>query len=164
MFEKIGPYGLTRSDLLVASIVIGFRIGAPKILVRSYVMLTVGLGAIIAGFLLRDWIPVTAGAFWILWLFIVGPMLRSLRNSHDIYLSSDESGVVADTPTHRTLYKWATIRQTRRIGSRLFIVIDSGLALVLADRMSTPENLDAVAATIRRYRNLSTNGSKVDFT
>jgi hypothetical protein len=148
-FERIGPYDLTRSDLLAASLVISFRLGTWKVKLWAVLITVLGLALGLEGFLLGDRILTAAplaASFLIFW-----PALRSLKGSKGIYLSYEEDGLIADTPAARTVYKWVRIGKATRVGSRLYIMVSSRTALVLAARMTSPANLDALQSTVAEH-------------
>lgn len=150
-FEKIGPYELTRSDLFVASLVVSFSLGS--IAVRAWILLltVTSLIAIVLGALAQDLVVVGIGAFFL--FFILGsPLLRSRKNSREIYLEQDPMGVAVDTPMARVVYKWSTIRKVKKVGSRLFVIVSNRSALVIPDRATSTGNMEALAATLANNR------------
>jgi len=151
-FEKIGPYELTRSDLIVASLVISFSTGAASARVKAALFVFVGLFMVAGG--LVDGEPLTAafGLFFLLLIFVISPALRSRKGSKEIYLNYCPEGIVAETPRAKTTYKWATIRLAKKVGSRVFIMISDGCALVISDRSTTRENMDSLMATVAQHQ------------
>ena len=97
---------------------------------------------------LGEAIFVGLGIWFPLWAFILAPALRSRKRSKDIYLEYSPEGVVGETPQTRITYKWSTIGRVRKVGSRLFIMISDGIALVVPDRSTTPENIARVITTL----------------
>ena len=91
-FEKIGPYELTRSDLVVASLVISFLTGATSARLKAALFVFVGLIMIIGGLVVEE--PLTAGfgLLFILLIFVVSPALRSRKASTEIYLDYSPDG------------------------------------------------------------------------
>lgn len=155
-FDKIGPYDLTRGDLVAAAIIVSFRTASSvRLLAAVYVL--VGLAMFIAGILFSVWILVGLGVWFVLWVFILGPALRSRKRSKDIYLEYSPEGIVGETPQIRTTYKWSTIGKTKKVGSRLFIMITDRIALVVPDRSTTSDNMARLLATVSQ-ETAATNG------
>jgi hypothetical protein len=150
-FEQIGPYGLSRRDVLAASLVIGFSAGSIKTRLWCFGLLFVGLAGMAMTLLAGERFFAAIIAFWLIYVFVLGPLLRSLKDSHDICLSYDPDGIRADTPKTQTLYKWATIGRVVRFGPRLFVMINGRCGVVVSERFTTAANVDAVAATVRQH-------------
>jgi hypothetical protein len=150
-FEKIGPYELTRSDLLIGSLVISFRIGSVATRVSILLLTLVALVALVLGALVQEFLVTGIGAFWLFFIFGL-PLLRSRKNSREIYLEQDPMGLAIETPMARVLYKWPAIRKVEKVGSRLFVMISSRTALVIPDRVTSPGNMEALVATIADNR------------
>ena len=147
-FDKIGPYAFSRSDLIATSLVISFGLGARRVRVMTGLRAIGGVAAAIGGILSGE-IVVACGALGALaGILVIGPALRSRKASRNIYLSYEPEGLLAETDNVRTLYKWATVRAHRKIGSRLFIMISDGCALVVADRFTDAGNMDQLIATL----------------
>jgi len=92
------------------------------------------------------------GPFFLLLVFVIGPALRSNKHNKEIYLDYSPDGVVAETAKMKTTYKWATIISTRKVGTRLFVMISDGCALVISDRSTTRENMDSLIATVAQHQ------------
>lgn len=150
MFAPIGPYSLTRVDLAAAGLAISFRLGGPAVLIRSWVLILCGAIVLLGGFFTSDWLFSVIVAAAIAFMFL-SPALRSTDRVCGILLGPDPDGIVAENNGTRTLYKWSTIRPSRRIGSRFFLMVTPGCALVIPERATTPENLDALVATVRDH-------------
>jgi len=149
-FDRIGPYELTRGDLIAASVVISFVIGSKATRLKAALFLLAGLVMTIGGSVVEE--PQTAGIgmMFILIIFVIAPALRSRRGAQDIYLESSPEGLVAETANVRTTYKWNTIGAVRKVGSRLFIMISDGCALVISDRLTSHENIGNLMRTVAR--------------
>ena len=147
-FEKIGPYELTRSDLVAASLVISFFTGAKSARWKAALIVAVGIMLAIEGLFSGDRWTVAGGLALIVFLFVVAPALRSLKGNRDIYLDYSPDGLVAETANVRTTYKWTTIRLAKQVGSRLFIMISDSCALVVSNRSTSPDNMKELMATI----------------
>jgi hypothetical protein len=154
-FEKIGPYELTRSDLIAAALIISFSTGATGTRLKAWIYALAGLIFIAAGVAFRDPVLVGLGGFLTLVLFVLGPASRSRKRSKEIYLEYSLEGLVADTPNTRTTYKWSTIRTVKKVGSRLFIMISEGHALVISDRATSQQNMESLIATLDEHRRTS---------
>lgn len=147
-FEPIGPYALTRADLLAASLVISFRAGSRKTKITCFT-LTIATSVLFAGAVFtRDYILAGAAAFWLAFIFLIGPVLRPLKDSRDIVLSYDPDGIRADTPKANTLYKWATVERLVRTGPRLFVMINGRCGLVIDERNTTKANINALKKVV----------------
>lgn len=85
------------------------------------------------------------------WIFIVCPALQSWKRSK-VCLSFDPEGLAADTDEVWTLYKWAGMRSWRKIGSRLFIMVRPGGALLIADRFTDAANMEKLIATLADHK------------
>ncbi len=151
-FEKIGPYELTRSDLIVASLVISFSTGAVSARVKAALFVIVGLVMVVGGLVVGEPLTAAFGVFFLLLIFVISPALRSRNGSKEIYLGYSPDGVVAETTGAKTTYKWATIRSARKVGSRVFIMISDGCALVISDRSTTRENMRSLMATVAQHQ------------
>lgn len=151
-FNRIGPYELTRHDLVAASVVISFVTGSKATRLKAALFLLVGLLMIIVGSVVDE--PQTAGfgMLFILIIFVIAPALRSRKGGKDIYLENSAEGLVAETANVRTTYKWNTIGAVRKVGSRLFIMISDGCALVISDRLTSHENMGNLMRTVERHQ------------
>jgi prolipoprotein diacylglyceryltransferase len=151
-FERIGPYRLNRADHVAASLAVSFVIGARA--TRMTIGLIAVVGAAVAFFEARSGdFAVAGGAIGgLLSMFIIAPALRYRKNGSTIYLSYDPEGLVAETDKARTLYKWATLRSYRTIGSRLFIMVSDGCALVIARRFADAGTMQNLIGTIENHR------------
>lgn len=152
-FEKIGPYELTRSDLFVASLVISFSIGSTAVRIWIWLLTATSLIALILGAVAQDLFAAGVGAFFLFVIFGL-PLLRSRKNSREIYLEQDPMGLAVDTPMARVAYKWSAIRKVKKVGSRLFVMISAKSALVIPDRATSPANMEALAATLVNNRHV----------
>ncbi len=148
-FEPIGPYDLTRSDLIAAGFVISFRLGSPQVRFWSILFTLLASALLLEGLFIADYALMAAGSFF--FLFLLAPTLRSLKRSKEIFLSYDDEGIVVDTPNVRTVYKWVTIGKVARVGSRLFVLVTNGTALVVHKRTTSAANLDALHSTIAEH-------------
>jgi hypothetical protein len=151
-FQKIGPYELSRSDLVAACLVISFRIGSTGARIWAGVFVLIGLVGIGIGIVTRDPVGVAIGTGLLAFIFVITPALRKSRRTGGVCLFYDNDGLVAETGEMRTTYKWATIRSFRKIGSRLYIMISGGCALVIADRMTNTENMADLVATLVQHQ------------
>jgi len=151
-FNRIGPYELTRGDLIAASVVISFVTGSKATRLKAALFLLMGLLIIIGGSVVDE--PQTAGfgMLFILIIFVIAPALRSRKGGKDIYLESSAEGLVAETANVRTTSKWNTIGAVRKVGSRLFIMISDGCALVISDRLTSHENMGNLMRTVARHQ------------
>lgn len=147
-FQKVGPYRLTRADLVAASLVISFIIGGKRTRVWSALYLLLGVILVAGGLVAEESTTSALGVFFVIFIFIVRPALRYNKNSRDIYLTHSAQGLVADTGDMATTYRWMTIGIFKRIGSRLFIMINDGCALVISARSTSSENLENIISTI----------------
>lgn len=151
-FEKIGPYELTRSDLIIASLVISFSTGSASARVKAALFVFVGLIMMVGGLVVGEPLTAAFGLFFLLFIFAISPALRSRKGSKEIYLDYSPEGVVAETPSAKTTYKWATIRSAKKVGSRVFIMVSDGGALVISDRSTTRENMGSLMATVAQHQ------------
>jgi hypothetical protein len=151
-FEKIGPYELTRGDLVAASLVISFSTGAKSARWKAALIVLVGMLLAIEGIISSEPLTVSLGIFLIVFLFVVAPALRSRKGNKDIYLDYSPEGIVAETESIRTLYKWATIRLVKKIGSRLFIMINDSCALVISSRSTSVDNIENLTMTVAEHQ------------
>jgi hypothetical protein len=149
-FERIGPYDLTRADLVAASIIIPFVTAAKRVRLTIAIYILAGLLMVVIGIAFDVMVLVGLGIWLILWVFVLAPALRSRKRNKNIYLEYNPEGIVGETPLTRTTYKWSTIGNVRKVGSRLFIMISDNIALVVPERATTPENIDRVVATLSR--------------
>jgi len=149
-FQKIGPYEITRWDLLVAAIIISFRIGSIGVRLLMTLMLLLALGALAVGIAGHDAVEVGMGVFLLFVLFGV-PALRSRKNSREIYLQQHSDGLAFDMPNASVVYKWSTIGKVRKIGPRLFIMVTARCALVIPDRATSPANMESLQASIAEH-------------
>jgi hypothetical protein len=140
-FERIGPYAYRRGDLIAAALAISFAIGARSVRIRMGIMAAIGIAVVVTGIAIGDYGISAIAAIALLSMFIIGPALRSQKNNKNICLSAAEDGLVAETNDVRTTYKWSTIRSYRRIGSRLFIMVNDQCAIVVPDRVTDGENI-----------------------
>jgi hypothetical protein len=147
-FDKIGPYDLTRSDLVAAAIIISFLTSAWSVRLTAAIYVLLSLAMVIVGLVFGMLILVGLGIFLVLWVFVVAPALRSRRRSKDIYIEYSPDGIVGETPQIRTTYKWSTIGKAKKVGPRLFIMITDRIALVVPDRSTDPENMDRLLVTL----------------
>ena len=154
-FQKIGPYELTRGDLIAASLVISFSIGANATRLRAALLVLVGLVMIVVGVFSGE--PQTAGfgALFILLIFVIAPALRSRKGSKEVYLEYSPDGLVGDTPNARVTYKWSAIGAVKQVGSRLFIMVNGSCALVISDRSTSRQNMASLTATVEQHRGSS---------
>jgi hypothetical protein len=147
-FERIGPYDLSRGDLVAAAILICFVTASRSVRLFAILYVVVGLMMVASGVVTGTPLIAGLGVLFLLWLFVVAPALRSRKRSKDIYIEYSPEGIVGETPQTRTTYKWATIGKAKKIGSRLFIMITDRIALVIPDRSTSPENMDRLMATL----------------
>lgn len=147
-FDRIGPYDLTRGDLVAAAIIVSFLTAARSVRVVATLYLILGLVLAIGGLVTRDPILVGIGVGLVLFVFVIGPALRSLKRNKEIYIEYSSEGIVGETPQIRTTYKWATIGTVRKVGSRLFVMIADRVALVIPDRSTSPANMERLIATL----------------
>jgi hypothetical protein len=150
-FEPIGPYALTRVDLLAASLVISFRAGSSKTKTTCFLLVIGALIVATCAAYFGDYFMAGMAVFFLVLLFVIGPMLRSLKDSRGIVLTYDPDGVRADTPKANTLYKWSTIERLVRAGPRLFIMINGRCGIVIDERNTTPANMDALIRTVIQH-------------
>ena len=151
-FQKIGPYDLSRADLVAASLVISFLIGSTKVRIWGGIYALIGLMGIVVGVASGDGAEVIFGVLLPAFIFVIIPALRSLKRAKGVCLFFEPDGLVAETGEIKTTYKWATIRSFRKVGSRLFIMVSGGSALVVADRMTNPVNMADLIATLARHQ------------
>jgi hypothetical protein len=139
---------LTRADLVAASLVISFIIGGKRTRVWSALYLLLGVILVVGGLVAEESTTSALGVFFVIFIFIVRPALRYNKTSRDIYLTHSAQGLVADTGDMATTYRWMTIGIVKRMGSRLFIMINDGCALVISERSTSSENLENIISTI----------------
>jgi len=151
-FDKIGPYDLTRGDLVVAALVISFSTGARAVRIRAAISVLICLMVSVSGWLSRTPEVVVFGGFLLLLIFFIAPAFRSLKGAREIYLECSAEGLVAETSRVRTTYKWSTLQKVKKVGARLFVMISDGCALVIPDRSTSDANLRALMATIVDHR------------
>ena len=156
-FDRIGPYDLARGDLVAAAIIVSFLTATTSVRIIATVYGLLGLAMVVAGLMLELPLFVGLGFFLLLWMFVIAPALRSRKRSKDICLEYSPEGIVAETPDIRTTYKWSTIGNTKKVGSRLFIMITDRHALVVPDRATTPDNMSRLVATVSRAGGVQTH-------
>jgi len=151
-FDRIGPYDLSRGDLVAAAIIVSFRTAGTAVRLIAAVTVSVGLVMIVGG--LATAMPLIAGfgVFFLLWIFVIAPALRSRKRSKEIYIEYSPDGIVGETPEMRTTYKWSTIGTVKKVGSLLFIMITDRVALVIPDHSTTRENMDRLMETLAQHR------------
>jgi len=147
-FDRIGPYDLTRGDLVAAAIIVSFLTSPWSVRILAAVYVLMGLMMVVAGIAFGTLLLVGLGVFFVLWVFVVAPALRSRKRSRDIYIEYSPEGIVGETPQIRTTYKWSTIGKATKVGSRLFIMITDRIALVVPDRSTSPDNMGRLLATL----------------
>ena len=147
-FDRIGPYDLTRGDLVAAAIIVSFRTSKTSVRVMAAVYVLLGLIMVTGGIALGEMPLFGFGVCFVLWVFVGAPALRSRTRSKDIYLEYSPEGIVGETPQMRTTYKWSTIGTAKKVGSRVFIMITDRMALVVPDRSTTPENMNRLLETL----------------
>jgi hypothetical protein len=147
-FDTIGPYSLRRRDLVAAALVISFVTGSKATRWKSWVIVAVCVSLILMGILNGDSMNILYGIGLALFLFVIAPGVRSLKQVNPIYLSCSPEGIMAETPTLRTTYKWSTISKVKRVGSRLFIMISPAHALVVSDHVTSAENMARLIASL----------------
>lgn len=147
-FETIGPYALTRRDLIAAALVISFVTGSRATRCKAWLMVAVGLLLIIQGISAGDILNILLGVGLLLLLFALAPAMRSLKQVNPIYLSYSPDGLIAETPILRTTYKWSTVGTAKKVGRRLFIMISPMHALVVSDHVTSPENMRRLVASL----------------
>lgn len=151
-FQKIGPYDLSRGDVVMASLVISFVLGTTLARIWMLVIVLCCLCVAIVGLANGEYYVLIFVTFFLALVLVIVPAVRSRKRSRDIYLSCDPEGLLAETPEVRTIYKWATIRKVRKIGARLYIVIGSGnAALVVREGVTSRENMEALMATLAEH-------------
>lgn len=151
-FETIGPYALTRGDLVAASLVISFSTGSGSTRLKAALFVLVGLILIVGGLVMGEPLTAAIGLVLLLSIFVIAPALRSRKGSSEIYLAYSEEGIVAETPNAKVTYKWVTVRSAKQVGSRLFIMISDGWALVISDRVTSPDNMERLKATVAQHQ------------
>jgi hypothetical protein len=151
-FDRIGPYELTRGDLITASIVISFVTGSGAARLKAALFVLIALLMIIGGSAVDEPQIAAFGVLFILIIFVIAPALRSRKGSKDIYLENSPEGLVAETANVRTTYKWNTIGAVRKVGSRLFIMISDDCALVTSDRLTSHENMANLMRTVAHHQ------------
>lgn len=155
-FETIGPYALTRRDLIAAGLVISFVTGSKATRWKAWVLVAVGVLLMILGASTGDMLNVLFGAGLLLLLFVILPAMRSRKQAKHIYLSYSPDGLIVETPTFRITYKWSTIGGAKKVGTRLFIMISPAHALVVSDHVTSAENMRRLVASLEdRPRNES---------
>ena len=119
-FQKIGPYELSRSDLVAASLVISFRIGSTRTRIWAGLFALIGLAGIGMGIMTSDAVGVAIGTGLLALIFVILPALRKRRRTGGVCLSYDDDGLAAETGEIRTTYKWATIKSFRKKSAPAF--------------------------------------------
>ncbi|MBB5716439.1 hypothetical protein [Sphingomonas aerophila] len=154
-FEKIGPYGVTRGDMVAAAIVISFLTGDKSARVKASLLVVIGVVMFVGGLALGE--PQTAGfgMLFVLFMFVIAPALRSRKGSNEIYLEHSPEGLVAETPNARVTYKWSTVGAVRMVGSRLFIMVSGGCALVISDRSTSRQNMISLMTIVAQHQSHS---------
>jgi hypothetical protein len=110
---------------------------------------------VVAGITFGTSLLVGLGVFFVLWVFVVAPALRSRKRSKDIYVEYSPDGIVGETPQMRTTYKWSTIGNVKKVGSRLFIMITDRVALVVPDRSTSADNMRRLLATLSEEKQVT---------
>ena len=149
-FEKIGPYPDARRPTccIACDRLSSWLLDNPNLVLRFCRRRhsRIDIFGLVGAYILA-----AVAGFWLSYLFVIRPLLRSLKDSHDIWLSYDPDGIRADTPKRQTLYKWTTIERTFRAGPRLFVLINGQYGLVVSERFTTSENIDALDATVKQH-------------
>jgi len=151
-FESIGPYRVTAADHIACTLILSFVLAARGLRIISatvtgFLLTVVGLG------LASGNVPVAGvAALALFYLFIIKPVSRAIAGRGEAHLAWDAEGIVADTDYVRTLYKWATIDAFRKVGSRLFIMISGGRALIVPDRATNPDNMRLLTAHLADHQ------------
>lgn len=147
-FENIGPYELTRSDMIAASLVVSFLTGATRVrLIAGFILLGC-LMIFFGGLALEELLTAGIGIIFALLIFVIVPAFRTRKHNKDIYLSHSPEGLVVETANVKTVFKWATIRTVKKVGSRLFVMISDSHALVISDRSTSRDNMEGLIATV----------------
>jgi hypothetical protein len=127
-FDQVGPYSLTRRDMVIAS---------QLIVITSLIIGIVG----------DLWFLVGAAIMLCLLLF-VGPALRSKKNLTEIFLRAASGGVEVENNQSKTLCKWPLIRSVKSVGQYHFLPIGFRIAFAIPRSEITPENLAALTAYV----------------
>jgi hypothetical protein len=151
-FDKIGPYDLTRGDLVAAAIIISFLTGARSVRLTAALCLVAGLTMVVSGVVTGTPLIAGLGVLFLVWMFAIAPALRSIKRSREVYIDYSPEGIATETPQVRTTYKWSTIGTAKKVGSRLLIMITDRLALVVPDRSTSQDNMDRLVATLSHER------------
>jgi hypothetical protein len=149
-FDKIGPYNLTRGDLVAAAIIVSFLTAARSVRLFAGLYVAVGLMMVVSGLVTGTPLIAGLGVLFLVWMFVITPALRSRKRSREICIECSPDGIVAETPQVRITYKWSTIGTAKKVGSRLFIMITDRVALVVPGRSTSPDNMDRLMATLSR--------------
>jgi hypothetical protein len=147
-FEKIGPYRLTAGDSIIASLVIGFRMAGRGARISIAFLSIVLLAAVAIECAFGEFGMAALAALLLLYFFVLAPMFRARKSRGTTLLTFDSEGLVADTDKVRTTYKWATIGSVRKVGPRLFVMVSKQCAIVVPDRATSRENMQALIATL----------------
>lgn len=150
--ETIGPYRLSRADFIAASVIISFVTGNRAMRIRSWVIIAAAVAVGLNGFISGEWWVAGFAVFFVAYLFVIAPALRSRSKANDVLLGAEPEGIVAETGGMRTLYKWSTVGVTKRTRERLFIMMTPACALVVPARITTAEKLDALARIVAEHR------------
>ena len=73
-FNRIGPYDLTRGDLVAAAIIVSFLTSPWSVRLIGAAYVFVGLMMVIAGIVFGELLLVGLGILFVFWVFVVGPM------------------------------------------------------------------------------------------
>lgn len=156
-FDKIGPYDLTRGDVVAAAFVISFITGSVRARMSGVVLVLAGAVAIGFALTVGPFIVAPGTLFALALIYVIAPALRSRKGARDICVSDGPEGIVVETAEARTVYKWVTIGKVRKVGSRLYIMISPGYALVISDRATDAGNMARLCATVMRDRAASSH-------
>ncbi len=137
---------------MIAANLISFSLGGRKTKIICWTYLTVGLLSVGLGVYHHALVPLLAGLFLTVFVFVVSPLSRSLKRSQEIWIKPDADGIVAETGDTKTLYKWSTITRTSLFQARLFVMISDGCSLVIPERATDRANLYVIIAEIERQR------------
>lgn len=147
-FKPIGPFDLSRVDMVVAGNVLGFILGTWKMRLWTFFLFGVLLIGFAAGVISKDRTLTIYPPVLLFLVFFGGPWLRSTARSKMIVVSEGLDGLQVETSLATTTYRWQHLGKTSIIFSRLFVMIDGNRAIVIPERATTRGNLEAAAERI----------------
>jgi hypothetical protein len=146
-FDPVGPYSLTRRDMVIASHLIAFGVAPIWFRLLFGGVYALVIASLIIGIVGDLWFLVGA-AIMLCLLLVFGPALRSKKSLTDIVLRAASGGVEVENYQSKTLCKWPLIRNVRSVGQYHFLPIGVRIAFAIPRSEITAVNLAAFIAYV----------------